>query len=185
MDLFVRPDHRLLYEFVGLDGSLINTPQGRSVVPGHAIESMWFMIQIYERARVKARIRQAIEVIRWHLEFGWDEEFGGLYHARDAQGGTPWWRFADAKLWWPHTEALVALLMAYEHSREPWCLEWLERVHNYAFAHFPDLEHGEWTQKLDRQGRKLTETVALPVKDPFHLPRALIYCCDVLGRLAQ
>jgi hypothetical protein len=33
---------------------------------------------------------------------------------------------------------------------------------------------GEWTQWLDRQGRKMA-SAGLPVKDPFHLPRALIY----------
>jgi len=46
-------------------------------------------------------------------------------------------------------------------------------------------QHGEWTQRLDRQGRPFSETVALPVKDPFHLPRALIYCVNALQRLAE
>lgn len=185
MDAFLRTDRKLLYEYVHLDGSLIDTPQGRSVVPGHAIESMWFMIHIFRRAGDEARIRQAIDAIRWHLEFGWDDEYGGLFHARDAEGGAPWWRFAGAKLWWPHTEALYALLLAYEISQEPWCLDWYERVHNYAFSHYPVPQHGEWTQKLDRQGNKFTEIVALPVKDPFHLPRALIYCTQVLQQLAE
>jgi len=31
----------------------------------------------------------------------------------------------------------------------------------------------------------IRDTVALPVKDPFHLPRALIYCVDALERLAK
>ncbi len=185
MDVFLRPDRKLLYEFVHQDNSLIDTPQGRSIVPGHAVESMWFMIHILRRSGDGARIRQAVEAIRWHLEFGWDEEHAGIYHARDAEGGTPWWRFADAKLWWPHTEALYATLLAYELLREPWCLDWFQRVHNYAFSHYPVPDYGEWTQKLDRQGKAFTEPVALPVKDPFHLPRALIYCINVLERLAK
>ena len=49
----------------------------------------------------------------------------------------------------------------------------------------PVPEFGEWTQKLNRHGQKITETVALPVKDHFHLPRALIYCIEVLERLAE
>lgn len=182
---FRRPERKLLYEFVHLDDSLIDTPQGRSIVPGHVIESMWFMMHIFQRAGDLERIQQAIETIRWHVEFGWDDTYGGLVHARDAAGGSPWWRFADAKLWWPHTETLYALLLAYEISGEPWCLDWFERVHNYAFSHYPVPQYGEWTQRLDRQGRKFTETVALPVKDPFHLPRALIYCIEVLERLAE
>lgn len=185
MAAFRRPEQKLLYEFVHRDNSLIETPQGRSIVPGHAIESMWFMIHIFQRAGDQPRVQQAIETIRWHVEFGWDDEYGGLVHARDAAGGSPWWRFADAKLWWPHTETLYALLLAYEISGEPWCLDWFERVHNYAFSHYPVPQYGEWTQRLDRQGRKFNQTVALPVKDPFHLPRALIYCLDVLGRLAE
>jgi len=185
LDVYLRPDQKLLYEFVYLDNSLMDSPQGRSIVPGHAIESMWFMIHIFKRSGDESRIRQAIEAIRWHVEFGWDDEYGGILHARDAEGGAPWWRFADAKLWWPHTETLYALLLAYEISREKWCLDWFARVHNYAFSHYPVLEHGEWTQKLDRQGNKLADTVALPVKDPFHLPRALIYCIEVLQRLAN
>jgi N-acylglucosamine 2-epimerase len=183
MEAFLRPEQRLLYEYVHLDNTLIDTPQGRAVVPGHAIESMWFMIEIYQRAGQSERIRQAAEAIRWHLALGWDDEYGGIVHARDAAGGQPWWRFADAKLWWPQTEALTALLLAYEHSREPWCLDWFARVHDYAFHHYPVVQHGEWTQRLDRQGRPFSETVALPVKDPFHLPRALIYCVNSLQRL--
>jgi N-acylglucosamine 2-epimerase len=76
MDVYLRPDRKLLYEFARLDNSLIDTSQGRSIVPGHAIESMWFMIHIYQRAADEARIRQAIESIRWHLEFGWDHSAG-------------------------------------------------------------------------------------------------------------
>lgn len=183
MDLFLRPEHRLLFEFVGPGNTLLDTPQGRSVVPGHAIESMWFMMHIYRRAGETARVRQAVEAIRWHVEFGWDEEYGGIYHARDAGGGEAWWRFAEAKLWWPHTEALYALLLAHEETGAPWCLDWYERVHDYAFGHYPVPGHGEWTQKLDRFGKKMAETVALPVKDPFHLPRALILGIEALERV--
>lgn len=185
MDVYRRPERQLLYEYVGNDNTLLDTPQGRSIVPGHAVESMWFMIHIYRRLGDDLRIRQAVDCIRWHLEFGWDDQYGGLVHARDAAGGAPWWRFADAKLWWPQTEALYALLLAHEHSGDGWCLDWFSRVHDYAFTHYPVAEHGEWTQRLDRFGKPFGETVALPVKDPFHLPRALMLCIEVLERLAK
>lgn len=185
MDVYRRPERQLLFEFAGLDNALLNSPRGRAVVPGHAIESMWFMIHIFQKQGDADRIRQAVETIRWHIERGWDEEYGGILLGIDAEGGEPWWKFADSKIWWPHTEALYALLLAHELSGEPWCLEWYRRVHNYAFSHYPVPGHGEWTQKLDRQGRPFTETVALPVKDPFHLPRSLIYGIDVLQRLSR
>jgi N-acylglucosamine 2-epimerase len=185
MDVYLRPDQKKLYEFMHLDNSAISSPRGQAIVPGHAIESMWFMIHIYRHTGDETRIRQAIEGIRWHLEQGWDEEYGGILLSVDARGGNPWWKFADSKIWWPHTEALYALLLAYEISGETWCLDWYERVHNYAFSHYPVARHGEWTQNLDRKGNKFTDTVALPVKDPFHLPRSLIYCIKTLERLVD
>jgi N-acylglucosamine 2-epimerase len=186
MNVFRRKfDGNLIYEFVNLDGSLLDSPQGRAIVPGHAIESMWFMIHFFQKLGDGVHTEWAIKTIKRHVELGWDDEYGGLLLSVDAAGGTPWWKFADSKIWWPHTEALYALLLAYDLSHEDWCLDWFAKVHNYAFSHYPVTPYGEWAQKLDRQGRKFTETVALPVKDPFHLPRALIYCIEVLQRLAD
>jgi len=184
MNVFLRPERQRLYEFVHLDDSLMETPPGRVVNPGHALEAMWFMIHIYQRQNDQVRIRQAIEAIKWHLELGWDQEYGGVFLARDAEGSF-WADKWDAKIWWPHAEALYALLLAYSLSREEWCLEWFQRVHDYSFSHFPVPQYGEWIQNLDRQGNKLDATIALPVKDPFHLSRALINSANVLQQLAS
>jgi N-acylglucosamine 2-epimerase len=184
MTVYLHPEHKRLYEFVALDNSLIKTPPGRVVNPGHAIESMWFMIHIFQRAGDRARIRQAIDAIRWHMELGWDDAYGGILLACDAEESF-WADKWDTKLWWPHTEALYALLLAYSITREDWCLEWFERVHKYAFGHFPVPNFGEWIQNLDRRGIPLTAPVALPVKDPFHLSRALINSIGVMGSLAK
>lgn len=184
MDVFRRPTDRRLYEFVSLDDSLLTTPPGRVVNPGHVLESMWFMIHLFQREHDQARIQQAIETMRWHLELGWDDEYGGLFLARDAAGSF-WEKKWDMKIWWPHTEASYALLLAYSISKETWCLDWFRRLHDYAFSHFPVPEYGEWTQNLDRQGRRINDLVALPVKDPFHLARALIYSVGVLEQLAK
>ena len=184
MNVFLRPEQKQLYEFARLDDTLLDVPPGRVVNPGHVLESMWFMIHIFQRTNDTARIRQAIEVIKWHIELGWDEEFGGILLARDAEGSF-WENKWDTKIWWPHTEALYALLLAHSISKEQWCLEWFTRVHDYSFSHFPVPQYGEWTQNLDRRGNKLNATIALPVKDPFHLPRALIYCVLALEKLAN
>jgi N-acylglucosamine 2-epimerase len=143
-------------------------------MPGHAIESMWFIMEWALGKNDRATIRRAAEVLRRHLEVGWDTEFGGIFLGIDADGGTPFLPHADKKIWWVHTEALYALLLAHRLTGEPWCLEWYRRVHDWSFSHFPLAQPGEWRQRLDRQGRPVSEVVALPVKDPFHLPRAAL-----------
>lgn len=181
---FYRPERDLVLERISDDNSEYPPPLGTAVVPGHVIEDIWFQIHIARDSGKPDRVEKAVRAIRRHLKAGWDDEHGGLLLAVDADGATEvGWDFADTKLWWPHTEAMYALLAAYEHSREPWCLDWYGKIHDYSFARFPVPEHGEWRQKLDRHGNPITDTVALPVKDPFHLPRALLLSVEALERM--
>lgn len=184
LDHFYRPERGVLLEYLGLDNSAWDTPAGRTMVPGHAIESLWFQIHIFSRVGNTARARQAASAIQPCFEKGWDPVYGGLFLGIDVDGKQPpYWKHWDKKIWWPFTEALCGTLLAYEQLGEAWCLDWYRRCHDWAFAHFPDKEHGEWTQKLDRQGNKINEQIALPVKDPFHLPRGLIFAVETLDRL--
>ncbi|MFZ4693891.1 MAG: AGE family epimerase/isomerase [Verrucomicrobiia bacterium] len=180
-----RPSRRLVLEHLGPGNTEVNTPPGRAVVPGHGIEMAWFVMHQARRRKDAALVRRAVEIVRWLLEAGWDKEFGGIFLGIDADGGTPWWKHAEKKAWWPHTEALYALLLAHDLTREPWCMEWYWRVHEWSWAHHPVPNHGEWHQRLDRQGRPTEEIIALPVKDPFHLPRSAILSLAVLDRLAE
>lgn len=181
MNHFVRPSRKLLLEFLTDDWGELPGNEGTAVMPGHAIESMWFVLHVARRRGDVDLIRRATEVIRWHLEAGWDPEYGGIYLGIDADGGEPFIRNWDKKAWWPHTEALYALLLAYELTGEAWCIEWYERVHEWSFAHFPNQEAGEWRQRLNRDGTPTEEVIALPVKDPFHLPRAATLITQLLA----
>lgn len=180
-DFFV-PDKNAVLEYVNLDGTpALDHARGRVCVPGHVIEAMWFLITIFEKTGDEDLLQQCCELIRRHLELGWDEEYGGLRLALDIEGNEEVdWQKADCKAWWAQTEALVATAYAHVHTGASWCLEWHQKVHDYAYSHFP-VPTGEWTQWLDRYGNK-ADTAALPVKDPFHLPRSLIYLTDLLAR---
>lgn len=180
MDHFVRPERRVLLEFLTTDYREVPPPAGTFVMPGHAIESMWFVMHVARRRGDQDLIRRAAEVVRWHLELGWDPEYGGIFLSRDLEGHEPYLPHADKKLWWPHVEAIYATLLAHELTGEPWCLEWFQRVSDWAWSHFPAPEFGEWYQRLTREGKPTTEVIALPVKDPFHLPRAAILIMQLM-----
>ncbi len=181
MNCFVRPDRKVLLEFLNPQYEELPPPLGSLVNPGHAIESMWFILHLARRRGDRDLVRRATEVIAWHLEAGWDAEYGGIYLGIDATGGEPLLPNAEKKVWWPHTEALYALLLAHRLTQEGWCLEWYEKVHEWSFSKFAMPEVGEWRQRLDRRGNPITDLIALPVKDPFHLPRAAILILQLLG----
>ena len=177
---FYVPDRDAILEYVPATGEEVGHPKERVCIPGHVIEAMWFLVSIFETTGDSDRIRQCCDLIRRHLELGWDDEYGGLRLALDITGSEEVaWQKADCKPWWVQTEALVATAYAHLHTGASWCMDWHRRVHEYAYANYP-APTGEWVQWLDRRGNK-AETAALPVKDPFHLPRSLIYLMELLG----
>jgi N-acylglucosamine 2-epimerase len=184
MNHFVRPDRRVLLEFLTNDYQELPPPAGTFVMPGHAIESMWFVMHAARQRGQQELIRRAAEVIRWHLELGWDAEYGGLFLGTDVGAHKPYLLHWEKKLWWPHAEALYATLLAYEWTAQEWCLLWYERVADWAWSHFPMRDSGEWYQKLTREGQPTSEVIALPVKDPFHLPRAAILIVQLMKEAA-
>ncbi len=180
MDHFVRPEKKVLLEFLTTDDQELPPPAGTFVMPGHAIESMWFVLHVARRRGNQALIRRAAEVIRWHLELGWDQECGGIYLSRDIEGHPPYLPHSEKKLWWPHVEALYGTLLAHELTGEPWCLEWYKRVAEWTWSHFPAPNGGDWLQRLTREGKPTNEVIALPVKDPFHLPRGAMLILQLM-----
>jgi N-acylglucosamine 2-epimerase len=184
MHRFLRRDRGLSVELLTRDWQELPPPEGTAVMPGHAIEAMWFVLHVARRRGDTALIREAADAIRRHLEAGWDNEYGGILLGIDADGGTPAIRNWEKKAWWPHTEALYALLLARQLTGESRCEEWYRRVHDWAFAHYP-APGGEWRQRLTREGRPTTEVIGLPVKDPFHLPRAAILITQLCPAKSQ
>lgn len=164
---FLQPESDLILEYLSRDYRPIAGPQGSLVIPGNAIEGMWFVAHFAQRTGRADLLPTIAQVVRSHLEFGWDKEYGGLLLNCDLNGGTPFLPHADKKVWWPHIEAIYALALLVPDS------PWFEKVYDWTYAHFP-VPGGEWQQRLDRTGQPVTEVIALPVKDPFHLPRALI-----------
>ena len=186
MKHFLRPEREVILEFLTRDYDELPPPAGTFVMPGHAIESMWFVLHLARRRGDADTIRDAADAMRWHLERGWDKEYGGLFLGLDLEGNEPYLPHADKKLWWPHTEALYGTLLAYELTGASWCMDWYNRVADWSWTHFPVPETGEWYQRLTREGNPTTEVVALPVKDPFHLPRAAILILQLLdSRVAR
>jgi N-acylglucosamine 2-epimerase len=176
-DFYVREKNAIL-EFVSLDGTFVDSPQGRACVPGHALESLWFAIEIFEKTNQPERIAECCRLIRGHFELGWDDEFGGMKLALDIDAQSPpYWNQADCKPWWVQIEAMVAVVYAFLHTRDYWFLDRYGRISGYVNRHYLT-PAGEWTQWLDRRGNKMP-SAALPVKDPFHLPRGMMMLIDL------
>jgi N-acylglucosamine 2-epimerase len=180
---FVKPEYQALFEVVGPNGEKLDSPEGRCLNPGHAIETSWFMMTEALHRGDDGVMKKALDILNWSLERGWDNEHGGLFYFVDIEGKPTEQLEWDMKLWWPHTEALYALLLAFRITGDERYSEWYERVHAWSFRHFPDSQHGEWFGYLHRDGSLASRLKGSQWKGPFHLPRALLYGLKVLGEL--
>ncbi len=178
-------EKRVVLEHTLPDGGFLDTPEGRLVNPGHAIEAGWFLLDYARRNGREDLKKPAIDAMDWSYDFGWDKEFGGLYYYLDAGGYSPLQLEWNMKLWWPHCEALVGFLMAYQESEDPKHLERFRQIAEYSFERFPDPKYGEWYGYLDRRGEVALRFKAGPYKGCFHLPRALLLGEQLLDELLK
>ena len=180
---FVHPEIPALLEHVGPKGERLHTPAGRLVNPGHALEAAWFLLHEAMHRSDGALVARACDIIDWSLELGWDTEYGGLFAFVDVEGQPCEALEADMKLWWPHTEALYALLLAYHLTGDARYEEWFDRMHDYTFEHFPDPGRGEWFGYLHRDGTVANSMKGGLWKGPFHVPRALWLLSQLLEKM--
>jgi N-acylglucosamine 2-epimerase len=155
MEVFYQPDTGLILENVYEDGSFCDSFEGRLLNPGHAIEAMWFVMDLGVRINDPLLINRAKDIMLHMLKKGWDSEYGGIFYFLDAHGHPPQQLEWDQKLWWVHVEALVALAKGYKLTGDPECAAWFETLHQYTWNHFRDAEHGEWFGYLNRRGEIL------------------------------
>ena len=159
-------------------------PEGRLFNPGHSIEVAWFIMHLTDHVEDRDMFFLALDVLQGSLEFGWDDEHGGIYYFMDVEGKPTLQLESNMKLWWPHTEAIYALVLAFCRTGENRWLQWLDKVHHYAFSHFVDVEYGAWFGYCDRQGNLTHTSKGSHYKGFFHVPRALLFSIQEIHRYA-
>ena len=173
MDVFYQPQLGLILENVYEDGSFCDSFEGRVMNPGHTIEAMWFIMDLGNRLKDEALINKACTIMLNTLEYGWDNDYGGIFYFLDIKNKPMQQLEWDQKLWWVHVEALVALAKGYVYTKDERCLQWFKKIHDYTWGHFKDPEYSEWFGYLNRRGEVLLELKGGKWKGCFHIPRAL------------
>lgn len=195
---FVRPDG-LVREVVCEGRATRAGLLTEHVTPGHALESMWFVLEEALRHGRDDAAQTALRVIAASFEDGWDPQHGGLFRYRvpgqPAPSGSAEGPFEQlildtwsTKIWWVHSEALYAMRLAaavapsLKMDAAPF-----EAMHARTFAYTlatfpnPDRSLGEWIHVRDRRGVPVRKVVGLPVKDPYHLTRNLMFLVELMA----
>ncbi len=185
LDCFYRPELGLIVENVSTDNQLVDCFDGRLQNPGHAIEAMWFIMDLGVRLKRRDLVDKAVQIALNELNYGWDKEFGGIFYFLDRLGHPQQQLEWDQKLWWVHIESLITTLKGYQLTGNRDCLEWFNKLHDYTWSHFADKEFPEWFGYLNRRGEVLLSLKGGKWKGCFHVPRGLFNCYTMLDSIAK
>lgn len=181
---FMHPEFRTVLEMVGPAGEFIDTCAGRTINPGHCMETGWFLLEL---ARIRnwdpELVTMATTIIDWAWEWGWDEQYGGMINFRDCRNFPPQDYSQDMKFWWPQCETILAGLYAFRATGDEKYLEMHRKAHEYAYRFFPDAEHGEWYGYLHRDGSVAQPAKGNLFKGPFHIPRMMIKASELCAQI--
>ncbi|MBN2655522.1 MAG: AGE family epimerase/isomerase [Spirochaetales bacterium] len=183
---FMNYEQKCLMETIGPEGFLTNHFEGRILNPGHAIEASWFLLRESNTRGGDPFIRDmGLLILDWMWEWGWDRKYGGIFYFKDSQNqpSSEYWH--DMKFWWPHNEAVIATLMAYEITGNKKYLKMYNKVHKWSHSHFPDKKYGEWFGYLHRDGTVSSEVKGNMFKGPFHIPRMQMYAIEILESILK
>ena len=84
--------------------------EGRVINPGHNLEALWFLINLGIRRDDRQLIGRCVDIALKVIDFGWDQEYKGIFYFMDRKGYPPQQLEWDQKLWWVHIESAIASL---------------------------------------------------------------------------
>ncbi|GAI01456.1 unnamed protein product, partial [marine sediment metagenome] len=179
-------EYEAVLEMTGPKGELIDTMEGRTLTPGHAIEVAWFILHEAKIRGNDPELRKTgLTILDWMWKRGWDKEHGGILYYTDVKGLSCSEYWHDMKFWWPHNETIIASLLAHFLTGEDKYVEMHRQVHDWTYAHFPDPQYGEWFGYLHRDGSVSSHLKGNQWKGPFHIPRMQLYCWKLLEEVKR
>lgn len=178
---FYSEEYRATLEAIATDGRVITESERMRISnPGRAMECALLLLEEGRRLGSREMCNLGKRMFDCAYKIGWDEKYSGILHLVDVLGAPVPYYDQDVKLWWVHTEAIVAALSLYLHTGDYAYKMILEELLEYCFARFVDKD-GEWCAALDRRGEpKDLMPRGFIGKGPYHTLRMYMRCIELL-----
>lgn len=176
------PEFNLMVELLNHDYSNMGSQISQFVYIGHAIESLWMVMDECVRRNDEALFNEAMQRFKFHVEVAWDDVYGGVFHCIDNVWENKW--LTDKVLWAQH-EVLVGLLIILEQRPEDsWAVHWFDKMYNYVLETFPLSTYGFslWNIGGDRKMSFVAEGIRI---ENYHHPRFLMLGIQKLDQIQQ
>lgn len=173
------PRFQLLNELINHDFSRPTDEYEQLVYAGHAIETLWMVMDEAVRRRDDALFDRAAAMFRRHCEVAKDRVYGGLFRNLTHVDENRW---TMDKTLFPHQEALIGALLMIEQTGDSWAKEFYAELDAYTRAKFPMRSLGSplWQVTGNRQ---VDPMPGMTRAENYHHPRYLMLNLQAVERL--
>jgi N-acylglucosamine 2-epimerase len=164
------PRFQLINELMNHDLSRPTNEYEQLVYAGHAIETLWMVMDEARRRGDKALLDRTAILFQRHCEVARDRVYGGLFRNLTNVDKNAW---TMDKTLFPHQEGLIGSMLLIEEKSDPWALSFYHELAEYTRAKFPmrSLHSPLWQVIGDRH---VTPTPEMTRAENYHQPRFLM-----------
>ncbi|MCA9409878.1 MAG: AGE family epimerase/isomerase [Candidatus Omnitrophica bacterium] len=173
------PEFDLINELINHDLSRPENEYAQLVYTGHALETLWMVMDEAVRRRDKDLFQRAADSFKRHYLVAHDHVYGGVFRNLQNVNENIW---SLDKVLWAQEEVLIGSLLIIEHLGEQWAHDIFSEMHQYVYDHYPLEKHGLplWIFSADR---KVTFEEKATRVEHFHHPRHLMMNIQALERI--
>ena len=164
------PRFGLINELINHDGSRPKNEYEQLVYAGHAIETLWMLMDEALRRKDNKLFDKTGAMFQRHCEVSRDRVYGGLFRNLTNVDQNTW---TLDKTLFPHQEALIGSLMMIEQRGDPWAQKFYEDIDRYTRSKFPlrTVPSPLWQVIGNRQ---VDPTPEMTRAENYHHPRFLM-----------
>lgn len=175
------PDFDLINEIIHHDMSRPQNELKQFSYTGHAIETLWMVLDEAHRRKDKELFDLAAARFKRHVDVAWDDVYGGAFRSLDHIDKYIW---KVDKVLWLQEEVLIGSLFVVEHTGAAWAREMFHRMNDYVREKFTLKQYGFplWMHAADRKATFERHSNRV---ENFHHPRHLMLNLLAIDRMIK
>jgi len=181
MKYHYNPDFDLTNEILNHDMSRPRNELAQFVYTGHAIETLWMVMDEAARRKDEELFDLSAARFRRHVDVAWDDVYGGAFRSLDHVDKNIW---KTDKVLWLQEEVLIGSLFVLEHTGAAWAKDMFYKMFDYVQEKFTLKQHGFplWNYGSDRKATFERHSTRV---ENFHHPRHLMLNLLAINRMIK
>lgn len=179
MESHYDPYSQLMLEILNKNMLPVTGDISQFVYIGHAIESLWMIMDEALRRNDQKLFETAATRFRRHIEVAWDDIYGGVFHCLDNIEINKW---NLNKVLWAHHEVMIGLMILISERQDSWAMSFYAKMYRFVTEKFvqESIPYRPWKISGDRH----IESTGVGTRiENYHHPRYLMLSIEFFRKI--